>query len=105
MRLYQHSAKCPVALRTFLDCNPNYWCFIPLRWQEAEEENLNALQQSSDRTSCVDNVPTPPARAKFSYRQRKAQRVFFQNVLPLQARYRPYSRTDLHKFSIVAVRK
>lgn len=46
MRLYQHSAKCAVALRTFLDCNPNHWCFIPLHWYEAQEENLNELRRS-----------------------------------------------------------
>lgn len=123
MRLYQHSAKCPAALRTFLDCNPSYWCFTPLRWYEAEEENLNALRQPSGLTRCVvnivrmgansdqrvkfclDNVPMPPARAKFSYRQRQQQRVFFENFLPLPSRYRPYSRIDLHQFSIIAARK
>lgn len=56
MRIYQHSAKCPVAFRTFLDCNPSYWCFISLRWYEAEEENLNELRQSSGRTRCVMNI-------------------------------------------------
>ncbi|CAF4750928.1 unnamed protein product, partial [Rotaria magnacalcarata] len=30
MRLYEHSAHCPVALQLFLDRNPNYWCFIPM---------------------------------------------------------------------------
>ncbi|CAF4634620.1 unnamed protein product, partial [Rotaria magnacalcarata] len=39
MRLYQHSARCPVALRSFLDCNPIYWCFIPVLWSEALAEN------------------------------------------------------------------
>ncbi|CAF5154493.1 unnamed protein product, partial [Rotaria socialis] len=39
MRLYQHSARCPIALRSFLDCNPTYWCFIPLVWSEAVAEN------------------------------------------------------------------
>ncbi|CAF4502401.1 unnamed protein product [Rotaria socialis] len=33
--LYQHSARCPVALHVFLDCNPIYWCFIPLPRYEA----------------------------------------------------------------------
>ncbi|CAM4826634.1 unnamed protein product, partial [Rotaria magnacalcarata] len=35
MRLYQHSARCPVALQLFLDCTPIYWCFIPLPRREA----------------------------------------------------------------------
>ncbi|CAF1429983.1 unnamed protein product, partial [Rotaria sordida] len=40
MRLYQHAARCPEALRSFLDCNPMYWCFIPLPWDEAVTENV-----------------------------------------------------------------
>ncbi|CAF4800816.1 unnamed protein product, partial [Rotaria socialis] len=28
MRLYQHSAHCPVAIQLFLEHNPAYWCFI-----------------------------------------------------------------------------
>ena len=35
MRLYLHSTQCPVALRSFLDCNPNYWCFIPMSRHDA----------------------------------------------------------------------
>ncbi|CAF1424811.1 unnamed protein product [Rotaria sordida] len=39
MRLYQHSARCPVALHTFLDCNPDYWCFVPLCCNETSDDN------------------------------------------------------------------
>ncbi|CAF4145813.1 unnamed protein product [Rotaria sordida] len=49
MRLYQHSARCPIALRLFLDCNPNYWCFIPLLVDEAGAENKAYVQE---RTPC-----------------------------------------------------
>ncbi|CAF4318006.1 unnamed protein product, partial [Rotaria sordida] len=49
MRLYQHSARCPIALRLFLDCNPNYWCFIPLLVDEAAAENKAYVQE---RTPC-----------------------------------------------------
>ena len=39
MRHYQHSARCPSALRTFLAYNPNYWPFIPLLRDEALGED------------------------------------------------------------------
>ena len=55
MRLYQHSARCPIALRSFLECNPDYWCFIPQLWYEANEDNLihfRGTSSSSSSTSC-----------------------------------------------------
>ena len=51
MRLYLHSARCPVALRSFLDCNPNYWCFIPMSWYDAADEDLINLQSRRTRSS------------------------------------------------------
>ncbi|CAF5072714.1 unnamed protein product, partial [Rotaria magnacalcarata] len=39
MRLYEHSAHCPVALQLFLDRNPNYWCFIPMLEDETHKED------------------------------------------------------------------
>ena len=56
MRLYQHSARCPVGLRTFLDCNPSYWCFIPLRWHDAEHENLLSMQEASNVDPEMTNI-------------------------------------------------
>ena len=53
MRLYLHSARCPVALRSFLDCNPNYWCFIPMPWYDAADEDLINLQSRRTRSSSL----------------------------------------------------
>ncbi|CAF4334779.1 unnamed protein product, partial [Rotaria magnacalcarata] len=39
MRLYQHSAHCPVAIQLFLEHNPIYWCFISKSKEEVEQEN------------------------------------------------------------------
>ena len=122
MRLYQHSARCPVALRTFLDCNPDYWCFIPLTWQDAEEENLLYLREAANLSAdmnynmnmsvghrqrindYLDYVPLTPAAYSFTYRQRQQQRLFFERLLPLTRHQRPYSTIDLYQFSIIAVR-
>ena len=60
MRLYQHSAQCPVSLRSFLDCNPIYWCFIPMLWHEATTENIAHLQA---HTSCSSSSSSTNAAA------------------------------------------
>jgi hypothetical protein len=56
MRLYQHSARCPIALRTFLDFHPDYWCFIPLLWHEGQDENLLSLRRTSSGHSEMTNI-------------------------------------------------
>lgn len=126
MRVYQHSARCPVALRLFLDCNPHYWCFIPLLWHEAQTENIasyrtetSSLDEDPEQTNliamgatsnqrlayCLDRVPIPPAAYAFSYPQREQQRLFFENFLPSPVDQLPYSPVDLYKVAMIAVRK
>ncbi|CAF1583837.1 unnamed protein product, partial [Adineta steineri] len=46
MRLYQHSARCPAALRLFLNCNPNYLCFIPMVRYQAQAKNIAYIRQT-----------------------------------------------------------
>lgn len=124
MRLYQHSARCPIALRSFLDCNPEYWCFIPLRWDEALGENTTFLRRNSVENSlvayltdittvadsrvqrCLDRVPLPPAAYVFSYRQLQQQRLFYKKfTLSNNNNQVPYVPIDLYKAAIIAVRK
>lgn len=137
MRLYIHSARCPVALRTFLDCNPNYWCFIPMSWHDAADDDLNHFRSrraltssSSNKTgattvsdveasnfiamgaidnervaSYLEHVPLSPAAYKFSYQQRKKQRLFFEQFLATPLQQQPYSVVDLYQMKIIAVRK
>ena len=132
MRLYQHSARCPIALRSFLDCNPQYWCFIPMSLQDASSENITILQQmsaasSSSTTTTIDielidiiaigaidnprlsnfihNVPHPPAAFVFSYRQRQQQRTFFERFISSSTQQLPYSPVDLYQVAIIVVRK
>ena len=129
MRLYQHAARCPIALRLFLDGNPDYWCFIPLLWHDAQAENIAYLQERSfsstsskivdldvtnviaiatnsnhQVTDSLNRVPLAPARYTFSYEQRQQQRLFFEQFLPLPIDQLPYSPVDLHKVAIIAVR-
>ena len=55
MRLYLHSARCPVALRSFLDCNPNYGCFIPISWHDAADEDLTHFRSRRTLSSSSSN--------------------------------------------------
>jgi len=135
MRLYQHSARCPIALRSFLDCNPNYWCFIPILWVDAVTENIIHLRRiprqreqtsaaatsntdpelfniivmgamSNDRVArYLEHLPLPPVEYSFSYRQRQQQRAFFQQFLSSSTQQSPYSPIDLYQVAIIAVCK
>ena len=128
IRLYQHSARCSVALRSFLDCNPNYWCFIPQVWQEAITENIQYLRRGDGRSShttdpqlintilmgAIDNqrvasyldyVPLSPAAYAFSYRQRQDQRLFFEKFVSSSIHQLSYSSLDLYRVAIIAVCK
>ncbi|CAF1029938.1 unnamed protein product [Adineta ricciae] len=122
MRLYRHSARCPVALRVFLDCNPAHWCFVPMTWHDSATESIRVLAQRSnerdpeianivrmgainDRTVArqLDSVPIPPAPYAFSYRQRQQQREFFERLATLPLGRSPYSTIDLYQAKIIAV--
>ena len=123
MRLYQHSARCPIALRSFLDCNPTYWCFIPLIRSEAVAENdihrhdasnidpasvhvLRTIVTSNRRVArSLECVPLPPAKYAFSYRQVKQQSLFFEQFHSSPINQLPYMTLDLYKMAIIAVCK
>lgn len=123
MRLYQHSARCPFALRSFLDCNPHYWCFVPLPWNEASTENTAFLQRGSAEDPMftyirsastitdyrigryLDRIPLPPAAYVFSYRQLQEQHLFYKKFLLSSHNQVPYAPIDLYKIAIIAVCK
>ena len=130
MRLYQHAARCPAALRLFLDCNPDYWCFIPLLWHDAQVENIAYLQERNSSstsskivdldvtnvmtiatignhqvTDCLNHVPLTPIRYAFSYQQRQQHCLFFEQFLSLPIDQLPCSPVDLYKVAPIAVRK
>ncbi|CAF1515935.1 unnamed protein product [Rotaria magnacalcarata] len=97
------ASRCSVVLRSFLDCNPIYWCFIPVLWNEALAENSIHTRGTSDTdllllqvltSTAVGNrrlanylncVPLPPAAYVFSNQQL------------------PYFTLDLYKVAIIAV--
>lgn len=122
MRLYQHTARCPVALRSFLECNPNYWCFVPMSSDDILTENVvhfhgddNQIDPEvrftmelttvrNERTLYdMASIPMPPDAYGFSYRQRQNQRQFFEQLTNSLFLESPYSSLDLHRVAIIAV--
>ncbi|CAF1336713.1 unnamed protein product [Adineta steineri] len=132
MRLYQHSARCPIALRLFLDYNPNYWCFIPMLKYRARAKNIAYVRQArgsssssfhetigaqmSDLTATsligrnsrvipdLHDVPRPPSTIyEFSYEQRQKQRLFFEELLSSSTDQLSYSPVNLYKVAIIVV--
>lgn len=111
MRLYQHSARCSVAMQIFLDANPHYWRFVPMPLEETERPEQNSLLPNSADTQfrtpdeCslyVQSVPKPPTGYTFSNRQICLQTKYFQQKRDLML---PNHEIDLYNASIVAIRK
>jgi hypothetical protein len=40
MRLYRHSTLCGTAVQMFLDCNSQYWCCVPMKDNDAHNDDL-----------------------------------------------------------------
>ncbi|CAF3734674.1 unnamed protein product [Rotaria sordida] len=100
-KLYEHSTQCSVPLQLFLQCHPEYWCFVPMTHEQARIDNVNLTSaqrqllvnyQDSlfiereinryERTMplvrwCVNHVPLPPSNYQFSLLQILEQYEFF----------------------------
>ncbi len=125
MRLYRHSTLCGTAMQMFLNCNPHYWCCVPMKNIDANNDDsiyhqrpstiniINGHQQhentiennQSFRTHdeiqwFMDNLPLPPHGYRFSQRQRNEQYLFFQNKQDLTM---PSSYLDLYNATIIFV--
>ena len=79
MKLYQHSAQCPVAMQIFFDANPQYWSFVPMTIDESQQSELQSIEHSIEfsdqldwnvrsKEDCrryVEVVPKPPTAYTF----------------------------------------
>ncbi len=122
MLLYKHSARCPAAIQLFLDCNPQYWSFIPMLQNEAQDDNqfyqlpnsipmdpsslfiTSADLRSDNEAGCcmTDLPPLPSNKYTFSTRQCAQQFLYFKN----KQDYRwPNFNLDLYNATILAVCK
>jgi hypothetical protein len=123
MRVYRHSARCYMGLRSFLECNPMYWCFIPQLWNDSMMLNFDCTGEPLERDSEVNylvqrgvienprvayylrRVPLPPAQYIFSYQQRQQQRFFFRNLVNNVYDGIPYCPMDLYQYKVIVVCK
>jgi hypothetical protein len=58
MFVYQHSARCPLAMQRFLEKNPEYWCLVPQSWHEARMEDASASSILATRQLQEQQSPT-----------------------------------------------
>ncbi|CAF1029997.1 unnamed protein product [Adineta ricciae] len=120
MLLYRHSARCPVAMQLFLQCNPQYWPLIPMLAPDAQYDNRSyklPVSIPSDPTSpivtnthtrsdqeagcCMTDLPPFPSKTyTFSTRQCAHQFEYFKNK---QDYILPDFNLDLYQAAIVAV--
>ncbi len=121
MWLYQHSPRCSVALQLFLDVNPDYWCFVPMKLMEVNIANATTVQRSSsphrhqtttnDGTTLqtrideqvrllVENIPKPPLGFAFSIHQLQQQAHFFKWLKDCIV---PRDNVDVYNADIVAI--
>ena len=115
MRLYRHSTECKTAIQMFLNENPQYWRFVPMTNEEANDKSQHVTSSSIDIKSAdirtddgeikklMQNLPMPPANYRFSTRQYHLQYVYFQAKRDILGG--PNVHLDLYNAKIIAVRK
>ncbi|CAF1431374.1 unnamed protein product [Adineta steineri] len=119
--LYKHSARCSYAIQMFLDCNPQYWCFVPMSTMEAETQNLTSdlssvctafdlsltfptnIHSYHDQEAgayMTDLPPLPSENYTFSIHQRSKQ---IQLLKDKRECLKPNLHLDLYNATIIAV--
>ena len=107
MLLYKHSARCPAAIQLFLDCNPQYWCFVPMPKTEEEAQNTASFslhtRRDQEATVWLNSLPPVPSENyTFSVHQRTEQLQIFKDK---RDRLTPNFNLDLYNATIFAVCK
>ncbi|CAF2782366.1 unnamed protein product [Rotaria sp. Silwood2] len=115
MLLYQHPTQCSATIQMFLDYNKLYWRFVPMKIEEANQDDANYQRVCTTTATTttksnvhfdreirkyLKDVPKPPAGYKFSKRQIEKQAEFFEKycVSPPDN-----EQMDLYNANIIAV--
>lgn len=53
MLLYKHSTRCPSAIQMFLDCNPQYWKFVPVLPSNTTHGDQSTVSNIDDTLSML----------------------------------------------------
>ena len=116
VKLYQHSAQCPVAMQIFLYANPHYWSFTPMTIEESQQSEQQSIRHSIEfsyqldwnvpsKEDCrryVEAVPKPPTGYTFSNREILLQAQYFHRKRDKKL---PNQDIDLYDATVVAARK
>jgi hypothetical protein len=119
MWLYQHTARCPVAVQLFLDANPDFWCLVPMTKEEAAARVNTTIPPSyrrapirstesrseADAKYLSESVPHPPPSFAFTDRQKHGQVRFFRELKDQVASPTLDTNVNLYNAAIVAVCK
>lgn len=111
--LYRHLTECSAALQLLLNCSPQYWSFIPMDQDEADQldrqispidfdplPEWSCRERSDEEVDwCLANVPSPIDGTRFSRLQQHQQRLFFKHGYDLLIL--PHRHLDLFNLSIV----
>ena len=121
--VYKHSAHCSAAIQMFVDCNPQYWCFVPMPRIEAQKQNLTAglaadstifdsrstslltsqTRRDQEASTYMHHLPAVPSENyAFSAWQRSKQLQTFKHKRDCLT---PNIHLDLYDAAIVTVRK
>ena len=95
MALYQHSARCPSALKWFLAENPHYWPFFPTK------QNDEVNDDGEELTEWTADLPSPPVNHRFTREQKAQINRFFREHGYLNS---INVHLDLYQATIVAIR-
>ncbi|CAF1378446.1 unnamed protein product [Rotaria sordida] len=112
MLLYQHPKQCSATIQAFLDANPHFWPFIPMKNDEADADNVHYERMRLTTTTIshryqdeniqkhLNDLPKPPEGYRFSKRQVEKQIHFFRkNFHGTQL----YEKVPLYSATIIAV--
>ncbi|CAF4365415.1 unnamed protein product, partial [Rotaria sordida] len=117
MLLYQHSMQCSAAIQMFLNRNEDYWRFVPLPNDQANQDNARyqnmrattATTTTTTRTNIrpnqtiekyLQNIRKPPQGYKFSKRQIEQQIEFFEKNM---IKNPFHEQIDIYHAAIIAV--
>ncbi|CAF1348935.1 unnamed protein product [Rotaria sordida] len=119
MLLYQHSMQCSAAIQMFLNRNEDYWRFVPLPNEQANQDNARyqnmrattatTATTTTTRTNIrpnqtiekyLHNIRKPPQGYKFSKRQIEQQIEFFEKNM---IKNPFYEQIDIYHAAIIAV--
>ncbi|CAF1361912.1 unnamed protein product [Rotaria sp. Silwood1] len=112
MLLYQHPKQCSATMQAFLDGNPHFWPFVPMKNEVVDTDNvryermrlttttISNIYQDENIKKYLNDLPNPPEGYRFSKRQIEKQIHFFRKNFPGT---KLFDKVPLYNATIIAV--